>query len=333
MTIRTSDFPQADRLIQVGMVATAVSKGKHTDEEIEDFIGLGSLGRQGRYYRLAAEILGLIINESNHAILTDVGREFATLSNPSSQMEFLGRCLIETRVFHEGLKYINKYSPNDKKLKLWFRNFYPGAETTANRRFSTFLNYINEAKLVEKVKGEHKLGKYSGGTLKINSYKHLHGSAMHKNIKPRLPSVVENITYNVSALKRERANKIHWELVAAKSQHLHSLGFQPYENEQIDLYVNNDKEVILYEMKSLNQESSNFIAQTRKAVSQLYEYRYIFNLPHANLCIVTNGSILDKNNWYLEYLTQDRSIAYEWTRDFVNFNTDDKSKVILGAFF
>lgn len=82
MAIETSDFPQADRLQQVGEVAIAVSKGNHTDDDIENYIGLESSGRQGRYYRLAAEILGLVTNEANNAELTPVGKEYSTLSNP-----------------------------------------------------------------------------------------------------------------------------------------------------------------------------------------------------------------------------------------------------------
>lgn len=330
MTIKTSDFPQADRLEQVGKVAIAVSKGNYTDDDIESYIGLESSGRQGRYYRLAAEILGLVVNEANNAKLTALGREYATLSERSSRIDFLGRCLIETKVFNEALKYIHEYKPNDRRLKLWFRTLYPGANSTADRRFSTFLNYINQANLVEKSKGIHQLEKYTGGILKIKK-----DDQELRNNKASEKSPIYrsgNVTYNVDAQKMERANKIHWELVTAKSQYLHNLGFQAYENEHIDLYVK-DEEVILYEMKSLNRDSINFIAQTRKAISQLYEYRYIFNLPKANLCIVTNSAVPNKNYWYLKYLTKDRRIAYEWTDDFENFNTDNASKAILGNFY
>lgn len=330
MTIKTSDFPQADKLEQVGEVAIAISKGNYTDDDIESYIGLESSGRQGRYYRLAAEILGLVVNEANNAKLTPLGKEYSKLSNTSSRLDFLGRCLIETKVFNEALKYIHKYQPDDKKLKLWFRSLYPGAKSTADRRFTTFLNYIHQANLVEKSKGIFQLEKYTGGVLKVNSdVKDLKNNKVSET-SPTYNS--SNISYNVDTQKIERANKIHWELVVAKSQYLHNLGFQAYENEHIDLYVK-DEEVILYEMKSLNQDSVNFISQTRKAISQLYEYRYIFNLPQANLCIVTNSAIPNKNYWYLKYLTKDRHIAYEWTDDFINFNTDNESKLILGNFY
>ena len=233
MTIKTSDFPQADKLEQVGKVAIAVSKGNHSDDDIESYIGLESSGRQGRYYRLAAEILGLVTNETNNAILTPLGKEYSTLSSNSARLDFLGICLIETKVFNEALRYIHKYNPDDKKLKLWFRSLYPGATSTADRRFSTFINYINDANLVEKSKGIHLIEKYSGGILKIKEdNKELKGKVKNK-IGETPPSYnADKISYNINAQKMERANKIHWELIAAKSQYLHNLGFQPYENQQ-----------------------------------------------------------------------------------------------------
>lgn len=45
--VATADFPQADRLEQVGRVAIAIAKGNQADEEIEAFIGLDSNARQG----------------------------------------------------------------------------------------------------------------------------------------------------------------------------------------------------------------------------------------------------------------------------------------------
>lgn len=51
-------FLQADDLYKVIQVAIAVNNRFTSDSDIERFIGLNSAGRQGRYYRLAAEKLG-----------------------------------------------------------------------------------------------------------------------------------------------------------------------------------------------------------------------------------------------------------------------------------
>ena len=106
--------------------------------------------------------------------------------------------------------------------------------------------------------------------------------------------------------------------------------FSAMENSQIDLYSHNEGSLVIYEMKSV--ESDNLHAQARKAISQLYEYRYIFGEPAATLCIVTNARAKKDEAWLVDYLAKDRAIAYEWTDDFVNFHCDNSSLALLGDF-
>ena len=72
MSLETSDFLQADDINKVFQVVDAVASGSTSDEDIENYLGLNSGSRQGRYYRLAAEKLGLIINFANNASLTPI---------------------------------------------------------------------------------------------------------------------------------------------------------------------------------------------------------------------------------------------------------------------
>ncbi len=118
----------------------------------------------------------------------------------------------------------------------------------------------------------------------------------------------------------------------AKSSFLDDRGIEPYANEHIDLYASDQGDVVLYEMKSVDQEGINLLSQIRKAVAQLYEYRYIYEQPDARLCIVTNYGIAKKDEWLLDYLARDRAIAYEWTADFVNFECRHDAASLLGAF-
>lgn len=335
MTIETADFPQADRLEQVGQAALAIAKGSRADKEIETFIGLDSGGRQGRYYRLSAEILGLIQNQHNNAALTPLGEEFATLSSASARMDFLARCLVDTPVFREALRYIHKYNPSDNQLKLWFRNFYPGSENTANRRFHTFINYLRDSGLLQKSQSRYQIQKYVGAvvTQTSDSAQKLSYRKMTQSSPTQAISDSNSmIRIDVDVQKRERANQIHWQLLDSKSKFLDNRNLKPYANEHIDLYTEIKGDVILYEMKSVNPEASNLLSQIRKAVSQLYEYRYIFKEPKAKLCIVTNHGIAKKDDWLLSYLAKDRAIAYEWTDDFLNFQCNSDSKPLLGAF-
>lgn len=337
--ITTADFPQADRLTQVGLVAEAISHGHHTDDEIEQYIQLDSGGRQGRYYRQAAVVLGLISNDKNYSILTVLGQEYSEISTDTARTDFLARCLMDTPVFHHALQYIYNNMPSEVQLKAWFRQYYPGANGTADRRFSTFMNYLRDSKLVVGEKGVYKLAKYSGsitkkpqipGQTSIGSKKPLTG------LTPRseAPSTHSQgiIQIDVDTQKLERANQIHWRLIDAKSSFLTSIGLTPKEHVQIDLFSENSNDFIFYEMKSVNDQSSNLLAQLRKAVSQLYEYRYIYGQPLARLCIVTNKGIPSKEKWLLDYLAKDRSIAYEWTEDFQNFQSNNDSKILTGCF-
>lgn len=330
--VKPVDFPQADRLEQVGKVALAIAQGNHADKEIEAFIGLDSAGRQGRYYRSAAEVLGLIFNQQNYAVLTPLGEEFATLKSASARMDFLARCLVETPVFHEALLYIHQHNPSDNQLKLWFRHFYPGAEVTANRRFHTFTSYLRDAGLLQSSVSKNQLKKYVGNVIK-QSLPPTKGLTGRKRKQSPPPSNAQGvIRVDVDAQKRERANQIHWKLIDVKSSFLDARNLEPLANEHIDLFADDQGDIILYEMKSVGSKSGNLLAQVRKAVAQLYEYRYIYKEPNAKLCIVTNHEIAKKDDWLIDYLSKDRLIAYEWTTDFKNFECRARSRKILGDF-
>src|SRR5689334_19394567 len=99
MTLRTEDFPQADKLNQVAMVADAVKSGHTSDHEIESFIGLDSENRQGRYYRKEAENLGLITTQENNSTLTGLGKSFTDLATPEDRRDFLATLLTNTELF------------------------------------------------------------------------------------------------------------------------------------------------------------------------------------------------------------------------------------------
>ena len=337
MMASSSEFPQADRLTQVGLVADAIAKGNHTDDAIERYIGLDSGGRQGRYYRQAAVVLGLIANHHNYSVLTAAGQEYAAIATEPARLDFLAQRLVDTPVFHSALQYILKYSPNKIQLRAWFRSFYPGAGGTADRRFSTFMRYLRDARLVDDAAGVYVLSKYIGSVLKTSGGKPHASSGIPLSLPT--PSSAPSgktgggiIQVDVDLQKLERANAIHWKLVDGKSLFVSALGATPHDNVHIDLFAEKGKDLIIYEMKSVNDESTNLLAQVRKAVSQLYEYRFIYAKPNARLCIVTNQGISKANKWLLDYLETDRTIAYEWTDDFKHFQSQSRSKTITGKF-
>lgn len=140
--IDTSDFLQADDINKVAQVAEAVSRGHHTDDAIESYIGVNSAGRQGRYYRLAAEKMGLVdLSGTNHTILTQNGNNFVRL-NSQQKANYLRSAIQQLPVFNQAILFINTSRPSLQQLQQWFMNSYPGEDTTAVRRFSTFIQYL-----------------------------------------------------------------------------------------------------------------------------------------------------------------------------------------------
>lgn len=142
MYLETSDFLQADDINKVFRVVEAVSSGLITDEQIENYLGLNSGSRQGRYYRLAAEKLGLIINSENNASLTLTGQLFIS-SSLNERAVLAQNLIVSLPVFS---KVISNFRANGQininELRTYFIDIYPGEESTASRRFSTFMQYI-----------------------------------------------------------------------------------------------------------------------------------------------------------------------------------------------
>lgn len=105
-------------------------------------MGLNSGSRQGRYYRLAAEKLGLIINFANNASLTPTGQLFSNYSLNGRAL--LAQNLIASLpVFSTVISHFRTSGQiNIEDLRAYFISIYPGEESTASRRFSTFMNYI-----------------------------------------------------------------------------------------------------------------------------------------------------------------------------------------------
>ncbi len=142
--IDTSNFLQADDIEKVMLVPCAVHNGHHTDDAMENYIGVDSNGRQGRYYRLAAEKLGLVeLIRNNHTILTPIGQNFVTF-NKSQQDQYMDSAIRNLPVFAAAIQFTQSQTPppSQSQLKQWFINLYPGEQNTAERRFYTFINYL-----------------------------------------------------------------------------------------------------------------------------------------------------------------------------------------------
>ena len=60
--------------------------------------------------------------------------------------------------------------------------------------------------------------------------------------------------------------------------------------------------------------AANAHSQVRKAISQLYEYRYIQQAPNARLVVIENPVPKNKR-WLIDYVVDDRQLLIAWDGD------------------
>lgn len=117
----------------------------------------------------------------------------------------------------------------------------------------------------------------------------------------------------ITKIRRQRSNLNHKILLQFLHEYLEGLGAEPQENEHIDLFVQlPSKDKFIFEVKSVAED--NLLSQTRKGISQLYEYRFRYQDIigyDVNLCLVFPHEPVQVP-WLQEYLCTDRKISIIW---------------------
>jgi hypothetical protein len=109
-------------------------------------------------------------------------------------------------------------------------------------------------------------------------------------------------------IRREKANREHARILNMLAALLRLRYADVFENTFIDLFVDAGGQPFIFEVKSNN--SRNVLSQIRKAIAQLYEYRYRRSQPDAKLCIVLQEK--PPQDWIIDYLLNDREIYVCW---------------------
>jgi hypothetical protein len=112
-------------------------------------------------------------------------------------------------------------------------------------------------------------------------------------------------------VRREKANREHARILNMLAASLRLRYDDVYENTFVDLMIKSYEQSYIFEVKSNN--SRNVLSQIRKAIAQLYEYRYRSQLPQAILCIVLQQK--PPQDWVVDYLLNDRKILVCWLVD------------------
>jgi hypothetical protein len=342
MSIPVELVPQADDMDKILETVEVVSHGHRTFEEIADYIGL--VGRQGRYYRKATEILGFTKRSgANYSVLTKLGKEFLEASGLEKRV-ILQEALLKNPVFIEVVNRLRAAGNNglgDDDIEDAIISITQTTAGMANRRRASVKSWLKYIKIARQIGSKICLTKKIPGPAVIQivddpSAQILRPTKKLKIFTPRevsdtqIKEKLKSVEYTFDEAKKEKADKTHKSLVYMMAEKIFEAGGNPKESSHsIDLATKiNDKEFI-FEMKSITGKSIH--GQIRRGIAQLYEYGYLHNMPDAILCLVLEKKPTGKKAWLTDYLVKDRGIMVCWKSN-SNFDCPAKCKTALGRF-
>lgn len=321
MQIPSDQIPQADNLIDVLRTVISVSQGLRTFQEIANSIG--KVERQGRYYRKAAEIIGLISTPSrNHSILTPLGEEFirtgAVITNP-----IFIQSVLNVRLFQRLIPFLELNATNgvtrDNITDFISRVSDLSGDSMAHRRLSSVVSWLDELNLVER-RGDRFYFRSSTITDNINILDftsidepilpRTNDLTEYQTVSERIANARETITIHRDSAALDRADNAHRQLVNLVAEKIRNSNHIPRNNQLIDLATRIDNTDYIFEMKSITIRNAR--SQVRKGLSQLYEYQYLQNLPHSNLVLVVESALPTSSSWMIDYLETSRKINLIW---------------------
>lgn len=321
MRIPSDEIPQADLITDVVRTVICISQGGQSFQDIATAIN--KVERQGRYYRKAAEIIGLIATPTtNHSILTDLGREFirtgSTLTNP-----IFIQAVLSARIFQRLIPFLELNSANgvtrDQIIAFVASVADLEGGSMAGRRFSSLVAWLEELNIISRQNDRF----YLSAPVVNNAVQILNFTNADEPILPRATSLQEYeevrlrtsragetiVTYRDLAAT-ERADNAHRTLVNLVASRIRNSGSIPRYNQLIDLATRHNDNDYIFEMKSITPSNSK--TQVRNGLSQLYEYKYLQNLPDSRLILVVETPLPADTRWMTEYLESDRNINVVW---------------------
>jgi hypothetical protein len=332
--IRSEDIPQADVLDEVVNAVLAVGDGARSYGEIADAIG--KVERQGRYYRRAGEILGFLhnVHGQNRATLTPTGKRF--VDNPNERGELLAQAVMKSRLMQRVLPFLESAGAKGvtrQQLQTFIANVtQPVGDSMIPRRFSTVVSWLVSIGMVKESNGRYGLTHKLPEGIKIVEYDapdeplspKKYDLAEYNNVAEKVKQAAGFIHAQIDAAAKERADGAHKMLTNLVADKIRKAGAVPKQNTYIDLSATLTNDLYLFEMKSTTDDNAH--AQVRKAISQLYEYRYIQQVPDARLVVVIENPLPKDKEWLVDYVVTDRELLIAWDGDTKNLYCPDKLK-------
>ena len=324
MRIPKRDIPQADKLEDVLKVVDLVFLGTATTfQDIAKAIGKSD--RQGRYYRRAAEILGLLTESggANQSSLTDLGLKYAR-AGIEKKKTISRQAIISTRIFQRVIPFLESRLPAgcpDNDFKKFLDSVTePTGKTMMPRRASTLIGWLQSVGIVERNQNRIMLTSLPINLCKIH---HINDAepllpskftlSEYQDVQTRISQGTDTMSYIVDKAKLERAVKSHDLLTNLVASKIRDYGEIPRCNNLVDVAARIDGIPYIFEIKSSSEMNAR--TQVRRGISQLYEYRYLQSIPDAKLVLVIEKPLPKECEWMSDYIIHDRNILFVWDGD------------------
>lgn len=321
MKIPTDQVPQADNIQAIETSLQAVSEGAKTYQDIADVLGYTK--RQGRYYRLACEILGFTYKLGvNQSAITPFGKQYLE-ANAKDRKEIFGQAILNSNLFQRVIPLFESaqakgVSRND--LKQFISDVTETTPGMVGRRTNSVTSWLEHADIIRSMNGIYVLNRLPESVQVINYNDPTEpllptqfALTEYNTIARRVNAFQNTITFELDRAKKDRANDAHSRLTNLLAHKIRKKGGIPKSNVLIDLATQINDGKFIFEIKSTTEK--NMRNQIRRGISQLYEYRYLQNIPEASLVLVLENPLTDNLIWYQDYLIEDRGIYFTWDGD------------------
>lgn len=321
MRVPSDEIPQADSLIDVIRTIMSISYGARTFQQIAQAIG--KVDRQGRYYRKAAEIIGMVITPNrNNSILTPLGQSFVQ-KNPNLTSPELLQGVLNSRIFQRVIPYLESKGSigvTRQEFEAFLNDTADlGTQAMAHRRISTVISWLVDLGIITVRNSRYILSSQTINQRVLNIEFDNSDEPLLPNpndlneyttVQQRSSAAQDTIVSYRNNAALERADNAHRDLVNLTSERIRNAGALPKFNQLIDLATHINDTDYIFEMKSTT--ANNEKSQIRAGLSQLYEYRYLQNKPQAKLILVIENPLSARELWRQDYLEHDRDVYLVW---------------------
>ena len=134
-------------------------------------------------------------------------------------------------------------------------------------------------------------------------------ATIQQPVKVDFPKIEDTYLKSEAArIKTERANDLHVATLATLEISLRRIGVEVTATKLIDAFAEVNSREIIFEVKSINKDNER--SQVRHAVSQLFEYKYLYQLEQSLLCVVLSER--PYTQWLVDYLLNEHNMLVVW---------------------